>query len=239
MPQGTIESTTHVACAACALRPFCSPAAALPDESSLPMLALQRRRLRNGQALYTRGDSQSALFAVRAGSFKSCAPLPGGRRQVLGFHIMGDVLGLDALASGVHRSDAVALNGAEVCELPLARAERSMESRVAIARHVRALLSDQLAAAGERMVALGAMSAPQHLACYLLELGSRWEKRGYSPVEFDIGMSRKDLGSYLGLTFETVSRVLTLFRERGWIAVAGRKVRIIERCALQSQATCA
>ncbi|MEO5677271.1 MAG: helix-turn-helix domain-containing protein [Usitatibacter sp.] len=236
LPQGPMSaSTTQVACAACALKQFCLAAAALPPEHSPPTITVNRRRLRCGQTLYARGDAHAALFAVRAGFLKSCAPLPGGQRQVLGFHIMGDVLGLDALGCGVHRSDAVALNGCEVCELSLPQAERLMESRVAIALHLRALLSEQLAIAGERIVALGAMSARQRVASCLLDLALRWAGRGYSPNEFDLCLSRKEMGSYLGLTFETVSRMLSDFGAHGWIAVDGRKVRILDRSALQSQ----
>lgn len=234
-------SKTQVACAACALKQFCLAAAAAspPGEPLPPTLTVNRRRLRGGQTLYARGDAHTALFAVRAGFLKSCAPLPGGHSQVLGFHIMGDVLGLDALACGVHRSDAVALNDCEVCELSLAQAERLMESRAAIALHLRTLLSEQLATAGERMVALGTMTARQRVASCLLELALRWAGRGYSPNEFDLCMSRKDMGSYLGLTFETVSRMLSYFGAQGWIVVDGRKVRIRDRSALQSQLNCA
>ena len=230
-------STSQVACAACALKQFClaAAAAALPHEPATPALTVNRRRLRRGQALYTRGDAHTALFAVRAGFLTSCAPLPGGKRQVLGFHIMGDVIGLDALARGVHRSDAVALDGCEVCELSLAQAERLMESRPVIALQLRALLSEQIAAASERIVVLGAMSARQRLASCLLDLATRWAGRGYSPNDFDLCMSRKEMGSYLGLTSETVSRMLSLFSAKGWIVLDGRKVGIRDRAALQSQ----
>lgn len=230
-----LPCTTQVACGACVLRPFCLAGAQLAGESSPPALTVNRRRLRGGQFLYARGDAQTALFAVRAGFLKSCAPRPGGETQVLGIHIMGDVIGLDALACGVHRSDAVALNGCEVCELPRAQAERLMESRIEIARHMRALLSEQIAIAGERMVALGSMSARQRVASCLLDLASRWAARGYSPNEFDLFMSRRELGSYLGLACETVSRMLSEFCAQGWISVDGRKVRIRDRLGLQLQ----
>ncbi len=238
LPQGPMSaSTSQVACAACALKQFCLAVtvAGQAHEPPAPALTVNRRRLRRGQALYARGDAHTALFAVRAGFLTSCAPLPGGNRQILGFHIMGDVIGLDALARGVHRSDAVALDGCEVCELSLAQAERLMESRPAIALQLRALLSEHLAAAGERVVVLGAMSARQRLASYLLDLAMRWAGRGYSPNEFDLCLSRKEMGSYLGLTSETVSRMLSLFRAQGWIVLESRKVGIRDRAALQSQ----
>jgi CRP/FNR family transcriptional regulator, anaerobic regulatory protein len=227
------SATGQVACSCCALRRFCAPPGLGLDPAALPA-EVRRRRLRPGEYLYSRGAPQSSLYAVRAGFLKSCAPLSGGRSQVLAFHIMGDLLGLDALASGTHRSDAVALNACEVCEITLDQAERMMQERTALAAHMRSLLSGQVADALERMVALGTMSARQRVAGYILDLAGRWSGRGYSPNEFDLCMTRKEMGSYLGLTFETVSRMLSLFDAREWIAIDGRKVRIRDRAALQS-----
>jgi CRP/FNR family transcriptional regulator len=127
------------------------------------------------------------------------------------------------------------LNGSEVCELPLDEAERLVERRGGVGLRLRELLSEQLARAGERMVVLAAMTAHQRVANHLLDLSARWADRGYSPHEFDLSMSRKEIGSYLGLTFESVSRMLSDFHARGVIEVAGRKVRIVDRAALQAE----
>ena len=109
-----------------------------------------------------------------------------------------------------------------------------MASRNAIAVNFRQLLSGQIAEAGERIVALGAMSARQRVAQFLLELSERWASRGYSPNEFDLCLTRKEIGSYLGLTFETVSRTLSSFDAKEWVAVDGRHVRIRDHGALRA-----
>ena len=225
---------SHVACAACALRKFCF-ATVGPDSAATTQVPLvQRRRLRPGEKLFTKGTPLNSLFAVRAGFLKTCALLPNGDQRILGFHIMGDVLGLDAIATGTHPTEAIALNGCEVCEIPTDRAERLMNGRTSIATHFRQLLSEQIADAGDRIVALGAMSARQRVAGFLLDLAERWAARGYSPNEFDLCLTRKEIGSYLGLTFETVSRTLSFFDAQEWIAIDGRHVRIRNHEALRT-----
>ena len=224
---------THVACAACALRKFCLANGSHDD--LMPDMPANRRRLKAGEPLFRKGDAQNALYAVRAGFLKTCAVLPTDERRILGYHIMGDVIGLDAMATGSHPTETVALNSCEVCEIPIERAERMMAGRQAVAVHLRGLLSEQIAKAGDHMVALGAYSARQRVAGFLLDLAARWAVRGYSPNEFDLCLTRKEIGSYLGLTFETVSRTLSLFHSRGWIGVAGREIRILDRAALQEQ----
>lgn len=227
------QARSHVACAACALRKFCIAGCGTPcGTGDVPTC---RRRLRSGEALFRKGDSQVALFAVRAGFLKTCAVLPTGERRILGYQIMGDVLGLDAIGSGTHPTEAIALNGCEVCEIPLERAERLMAAGDGVAAHFRGLLSEQIARDEEHMVALGSFSARQRVAGFLLDLASRWAVRGYSSSEFDLCLTRKEIGSYLGLTFETVSRTLSYFDSREWIAVAGREIRIRDREALQEQ----
>jgi len=225
---------SHVACAACALRKFCFASVGTDTAPATHVPLVQRRRLRPGEKLFTKGAPLNSLFAVRAGFVKTCALMHNGDQRILGYHIMGDVLGLDAIASGSHPTEAVALNSCEVCEIPTDRAERLMNGRTSIATHFRQLLSEQIAQAGDRIVALGAMSARQRVAGFLLDLAERWSARGYSPNEFDLCLTRKEIGSYLGLTFETVSRTLSFFDAQEWIAIDGRHVRIRNHEALRN-----
>jgi CRP/FNR family transcriptional regulator len=228
------SARSHVACAACALRKFCFASVGAEGAVAAQVPLVHRRRLRAGEKLFTKGSPLQSLYAVRAGFLKTCAVLPNGDHRILGFHIMGDVIGLDALATGMHPTEAVALNGCEVCEIPTDRAERLMAGRNSVAVHFRQLLSEQIAGAGERIVALGALSARQRVAQFLLDLSERWAARGYSPNEFDLCLTRKEIGSYLGLTFETVSRTLSFFDAQEWVAVDGRHVRIRDHGALRA-----
>lgn len=224
------NARSQVACAACALREFCAADAVYPGAP-----AITHRRVRTGEALFARGDAQRSLYAVRAGFLKQCAVMPDGERRILSLHIMGDIIGLDAMATAVHPTEAVALNDCEVCELPMARAEQLMEGRPATAARLRILLSEHIARSSERMVTLAWLTARQRVAGFLLELSDRWARRGYSAIEFDLCLKRKEMGSYLGLTFETVSRTLSDLAARDWVAVRGRKVRIRDRGALRQQ----
>jgi CRP/FNR family transcriptional regulator, anaerobic regulatory protein len=225
------HARSQVACGSCALRDFC-----VADAIHQPgPPALGSRRIRSGDTLFARNDPQRSLYAVRAGFLKQAAVMADGERRILSLHIMGDVIGLDALGSGLHPTEAVALNDCEVCELPIGRAEQLMDGRPVTAARLRILLSEHIAQSGDRMVTLAWLTAKQRVAGFLLQLGGRWARRGYSPSEFDLCFTRKEMGSYLGLTFETVSRTLSFFAARGWIALRGREVRICDRAALELQ----
>ena len=226
------NARTQVACAACALRDFCVAHDASPGGEAAGIAC---RRLKSGEVLFAAGHRQRGLYAVRAGLLKECAVTPSGERPILSLHIMGDVVGLDALASGSHPTHAVALKDSELCELPLERAEMLIHGGEATALRLRTLLSEQLAMAQERMVTLGWLTARQRVARFLLDLARRWACRGYSSCEFDLGLRRKEIGSYLGLTCETVSRTLSAFSRNQWIELQGRRVLILDRGALEAQ----
>ena len=219
----------QVSCTACELGRLCRAEMAAGDEAFV-----HRRRLGPGETLFTAGTPQSALYAVHAGFLKTGRPVPGGGTQVIGLHIMGDVFGLDGIATRTHATDAVACVSCEVCAISLGHADALMEVEPASAAHLRALLSTHVARAGDQLVTLGSLTAQQRVAAFLLDLSDRWGARGYSAKSFDLCMTRKDIGSYLGLTFETVSRMVSELREAGWLAVDGRRVEIIDRAAIEA-----
>ena len=222
-------AVAQVSCAACELGHLCRAETAAGDASFM-----HRRRLQAGELLFESGTQQSSLYAVHAGFLKTCKLLPTGGNQVVGLHIMGDVLGLDGIASRVHATSAVALTSCDICVIALGHADRLMELEPASAQHLRSLLSSHVARAGERLVTLGSLSAQQRVAAFLLDMSERWASRGYSGRAFDVCMTRKDIGSYLGLTFETVSRMLSDFRDQGWLGVEGRHVEILDRDAIDA-----
>ena len=225
------RNAPQVACGTCGLRDFC----AIDEPDRRSQAGLSRRRLRTGEALFRDGEPQQWLIAVRAGALKTCAVMPSGERRLLGYHLMGDMLGLDALDARVHVNEAIALSDSEVCRLPLEPAEALMAAQPATASRLRRALSAELAGAEERLKMLAFGSARQRVAAFLLELAERWRRRGYSAREFDLWLTRRDIGSYLGLTFETVSRVLSSFNASGWIALSGRKVAIHDAGALERE----
>ncbi|MEO8102515.1 MAG: helix-turn-helix domain-containing protein [Betaproteobacteria bacterium] len=225
------------ACAQCALGKLCFPhALPAPFRSLLPLALEKRTRLARGESLFHAGEALAGLYAVKAGFLKTCMPLPDGQCKIVGFHAMGDVLGLEGLGKGTHSTEAVALNGCEVCLIPLAKLEKLLEHPVESV-HVRKLMGREISRIEAQAAAVGTLSAKQLVASFLLDMSARWEERGYSKNEFVLFMSRKEIGNFLGLTFETVSRTLSYFHAKQWITVHGKNVLIRDMPALQVQTT--
>ena len=227
-----------------ATRPDRSPAASCAayqgDDPCLPCALAEaeeaaghahvRRRLRRGEALFRQGDPCRSSYAVRSGTFKTLIPGLDGREQVTGFQLAGDVLGLDGLAHGRHASQAVALEDSEVVVLPYGGDARG-DPR-ALFEVLPRLIGRELVRKQKLAVLLSCMSAEQRLASFLLNLARRLEARGYSATEFHLRMTRSEIGSYLGLNLETVSRTLSSLHQRGVLDVSGRHVLLRDRQAL-------
>ena len=230
-------ASLQAACSQCALGRLCFPHA-LPAafRALFPIVNEKRIRLARGEFLFHALDPHAGIYAVKAGFLKTCMPLPDGQSNIVGFHAMGDVLGLDGLGRGTHSTDAIALNGCEVCVIPLAKFEKLLEHPTESA-HVRQLLAREISCVETHAAAVGALSAKQLVATFLLDMSGRWEDRGYSKSEFVLFMSRKEIGNFLGLTFETVSRTLSYFQLNNWLALRGKHVHIRDMSALQTQLT--
>jgi CRP/FNR family transcriptional regulator len=189
-----------------------------------------RRRVRRGEALFREGDPCLDFLAVRSGMFKTVITGPDGHEQVTGFQLAGDVLGLDGLAQERHASRAIALEDSEVVVLPLHGAGRRDPGQ--LGRLLPRLIGRELVRKQKLNLLLASMNAQQRLASFLLNLSRRLQVRGYSPAEFHLRMSRADIGSYLGLQLETVSRTFSSLQRRGLIAVQTRHVVLRDRAAL-------
>jgi CRP/FNR family transcriptional regulator len=157
-----------------------------------------------------------------------------GREQVTRFHMMGDLTGLAAMAGQAHTTDAVALEGAEVCEIPFAALQR-LTLRVPPLQHrLYCLMTQEIQAQRDALVLLGTMRAEERVAAFLLDLGQRYRALGFSASRFVLRMSRADIGSYLGLRLETVSRLLSRFQVDGLLRVEGKSVHIVDAEGLNS-----
>ena len=232
---GTELIALQVACSHCALGKLCFPHD-LPStfEILFPMVEEKRIRLGRGEYLFHAHDPQIGIYAVMAGFLKTSIPLPDGQSKIVGFHAMGDVLGLESLGGGQHRSGAVALNGCEVCVIPLAKFEKLLEHPTESA-HVRQLLAFEIARVETHAATIGILSSRQRVATFLIDMSERWSTKGYSKNEFVLFMTRMEIGNFLGLTFETVSRTLSYFHARDWIRVKGKNVLIRDMPALRMQ----
>lgn len=227
-------SKLKTACSSCSLNELCLPAGLnTEDLQSVDQLVSLRRSVKRGEYLYQAGTPLQTLYAVRSGFMKSSVLHEDGREQVAGFHMMGDLMGLDAIGTNQHLCDAVALENTDVCEIPLKNLEDLSRKIPALQKHFHRVMSREIARDHGVMLLLGSMRAEERLAAFLLNLSQRFAAHGYSPVEFHLRMTREEIGSYLGLKLETVSRTLSHFQSQGLIAVQNKHLRILKIESLQ------
>jgi len=222
-----VSHSLRAACSSCSLQELCLPAGLAHDElERLDQVVNKKRPLRRGDYLYRAGGSLQSLFAVRTGFFKSCVMHDDGREQVAGFHMAGELLGMDGIGSGKHMCDAVSLEDSEVCEIPFNELEKLSRDIPTLQQHFHRIMSREIARDYGVMLLLGSMRAEERLAAFLLNLSQRFAARGYSSKSFLLRMTRNEIGSYLGLKLETISRALSHFQTEGIIAVQNKSVEI-------------
>jgi CRP/FNR family transcriptional regulator len=184
-------------------------------------------KLNKGEFLYRVGDPFRSLFAIRIGSTKTCEIAADGSVQITGFHLPGELLGIDAINSEKHPCDVVALETTEVCELPFGKLEALAREVPGLQHQLFRLMSRELADEEAQLLMLGRMKADERLAAFLLSFSKRFQLLGHSHTDLHLPMSRQDLGDYLGLALETVSRLFSRFQEEKLITVQGRKVKLL------------
>jgi CRP/FNR family transcriptional regulator len=219
----------EVTCGSCNLRELCLPQAFSGAEIDLfERVVYARRRLKRGEALFSAGDAFKAVYSVRSGFFKTSVVDGEGREQVTGFSMGGELLGLEGIGTGQYNGSAIALEDSEVCVLPYALIEEIAAEVPALARRLNAVLAREIVRDQGVMMLLGSMRAEQRLATFLINLSRRFTARGYSCSDFNLRMTREELGSYLGLKLETVSRLFSRFQEDHLIEVQQKHVRIVD-----------
>ena len=217
-------------CSACNLRDLCLPRELASEEViAFSDVVATRKRIKRGDTLYRNGEDFGAIYAVRTGFFKSSVVLEDGRDQVTGFHMAGEIVGMDGIGTDHHMSDVIALEDSEVCIIPYGRLEEAGMQRQLHKAMSRELVRDQGV-----MLLLGTMRAEERLAAFLLNLSQRFTARGFSPSEFHLRMTREEIGSYLGLSLETVSRLFSRFQEDGLIGVQQKHIVIHDIPGLKS-----
>ncbi len=194
----------------------------------------QRKKIAKGESLFRNGDKFNALYAIRTGFFKTCVSSEDGRDQVTGFQMAGEIMGLDGIVSDHHTCDAIALEDAEVCVMPFEHIEELSREINALQHHVHKIMSREIVREHGVMLLLGSMRAEERLAAFLLNLVQRLHARGFSQSELVLRMTREEIGSYLGLKLETVSRTFSKFAEEGIVEVKQRHVRILNAEALKN-----
>jgi CRP/FNR family transcriptional regulator len=228
------STSIKVACSNCNLRELCMPLGLNESEMErVDEVVATRRKIKRGDNLFRNGDKFNALFAIRTGFFKTRISSEDGRDQVTGFQMAGEIIGLDGIVSDHHTCDAVALEDAEVCVMPFDRIEELSREIISLQRHVHKIMSREIVRENGVMLLLGSMRAEERLAAFLLNLVQRLHARGFSQSELVLRMTREEIGSYLGLKLETVSRTFSKFVEDGIVEVKQRHVRILDPNALK------
>jgi CRP/FNR family transcriptional regulator len=214
-------------CSTCTTRYLCVPEGLSAVHTvSLETVISNSRPLRRGETLFRDGDPFDALFAVRCGSLKTAVMHANGREQVTGLYLGGDTLGMDGIGERRHACTAIALEDSSVCVIPYALLERTCRETGAIQRRLHQILSREILREMRQMVLLTTARADARVAQFLLDFSTRLARQGYAAADFTLRMTRDDLGSYLGMTLETVSRTLSRLQKRGLIDTKGKTIRI-------------
>jgi len=228
------SNTVKVACSNCNLRELCLPLGLNAQEiDKLETVISTRKRIKRGSALFSAGEKFTSLYAVRSGFFKTCITTADGRDQVTGFQMTGEIIGLDGIVSDRHSCDAIALEDAEVCVMPFDQVEELSREFTTLQHHIHKIMSREIVRDHSVMLLLGSMRAEERLAAFLLNLVQRLHARGFSQSELVLRMTREEIGSYLGMKLETVSRTFSKFVEEGIIEVKQRYVHIKNTEALR------
>jgi CRP/FNR family transcriptional regulator len=203
------------------------------EMEKLDTVVKTRRKIKQGELLFGDGDTFTSLYAIRTGVFKTSVSSEDGREQVIGFQMAGEIVGLDGIVNDLHSCNAVALEDSDVCVMPFANVEALSREFPELQRHVHKIMSREIVRENKVMMLLGNMRAEERLAAFLLNLVQRLHARGYSKSEIVLRMTREEIGSYLGMKLETVSRTFSKFSDEGIIEVKQRYVRIIKPDALK------
>jgi CRP/FNR family transcriptional regulator len=223
-----------VACSSCNLRELCLPVGMSTDQMlKLDSLVATRRTVSRGDTLFRSGEDFQSLYAVRTGFFKTCVASEDGRDQVTGFQMAGELLGLDGIGTERHTCDAVALEDSQVCVIPFHQLEDLSREVSDLQRQFHRIMSREIVRDHGVMLLLGSMRAEERLAAFLLNLTQRLQSRGFSASELILRMTREEIGSYLGLKLETVSRTFSKFQDDGFLEVKQRQIRILNLDGLQ------
>ncbi len=214
-----------ISCQNCGLYQLCLPMGLDGADTALLDRYVKRKRLlKRGEVIYRIGETMTCVYAIRSGSIKTYISTDDGRLQITGFHVPGELLGLNAIDEKRHSCEAVALETTSICEITADCFEDLARQIPSVHYQMLRMMSKEIKHNQELMLLLGKKNAEERLATYLLSLSRRFAMRNYSPTQFNLSMSRGDIGNYLGIAEETVSRIFSRFQEEGMIAIERRHI---------------
>ena len=218
-----------IACRNCSLVSLCLPMGLVPDDvEKLDEIVKRNRPQHRGDHLFREGDRFTSIYVVKTGSVKTYAPSEDGGEQVLGFHLPGELIGLDAIQDEIHHCSAKILETSAICEIPFKQLEELSREIPSLQHQLYRLLSREIGHDENMLTLLGKRNAEERLAAFLLSLSDRFKWRGFSPIDFYLSMSRHEIGSYLGLAVETISRLFTRFQDVGLLKVERKHIQLLD-----------
>ncbi|WP_286232541.1 fumarate/nitrate reduction transcriptional regulator Fnr [Thalassotalea sediminis] len=219
----------HIHCQNCSISELCLPFSLNEQElQTLDQIIDRKRPIHKGEQLFHDGDKMKSLYAVRSGTFKTFTVNESGEEQITGFHLAGDLLGFEAIALSEHSSFATALETSMVCEIPYDTLDALSNTMPKLKKQILRMMSAEIKTDQEMLTLLNRKNAEQRLATFLSSLSNRYKDRGLSATEFRLTMTRSDIGNYIGLTVETISRLLNRFHKNGIINVDGKFITIVD-----------
>ncbi len=231
-------SALRVTCESCGLYQLCLPMGlATGDMERLDSVIKRRRKIEKGEHLYRMRDTFSTVYAIRSGSVKTYTSIESGAEQVTGFHLPGELLGLNAISTQYHTNSAVALETTSVCEVPFDRLKDLTRDIPAMQHHMLHVMSQEIQSDHCQLMMIAKMSAEARLARFLLSLSMHFGTRGFSATEFHLSMSRNDIANLLGLAVETISRLFSHFQEEGLLTVERKHIVIHDMDGLMDAST--
>ena len=224
-----------VRCKECSLRELCFPHGMNDEElTNMDTVVEQPRSLHKNDFLYHDGDKTMAIYAVRSGCIKTMTESANGDEQIVGFHLAGELLGLDGFSDGTYSCNAVALETSSVCELPLDRLETLCQKLPGLQKQMRRIMGKEVSKDHKLLLLLGKMTADERLSSFLLSLSARMEERHWNANEFNLMMPRQDIANYLGMAVETVSRLFASFQNEKIIEVDRRHITVLDMARLKA-----
>ena len=227
-----------VSCSNCSLSELCLPAGL--DKNSLEKLenAVNRSNpVQKGQSIFHMGDSFTSLFAIRSGSAKLIRTTESGEEQIIGFYLPGELLGLDAIEDDIHKCSAIALETMTYCSFPFSRLEELGQIIPGLQHQMFRLMSKELSSENEMLLSISNKKADERIATFLMNISQRYRSLGYSSTDLKLAMSRQEIGNYLGLTIETVSRIISRFQNENIISTNRKHVQIENKTKLEQLCT--
>jgi len=220
-------------CQNCSLVELCLPRGLNnSDLSALDDVIQQRRLVQKNENIFSQGEKSGCIYAVRSGSVKTFTTAKNGEEQVLGFHLPGEILGLDGMDNQIHSCSGIALDTSTICELPIGDLNVLCVKIPGLQQQLLSLISNEITKDHTMLMLLARRNAEQKLATFLINLSGRFKARGYSADEFDLTMSRYDIGNYLGLADETISRLISRFKDNKIIDANRKNISILDHGAL-------